>query len=73
MLQNATHTNTIKEKIMTLDEIATSLNAGNWEPLYTATEEQIMQLTAEGKIDEDFYSRHQDYQEEMRCMMAEFS
>ena len=52
-------------------EIATQLNAGDWEPLYTATEDQISNLIDEGEISEDFYSRHQEYSEEMRCMMAD--
>lgn len=51
--------------------IAEDLNSGNWEALYFATEDQINSLIDSGKIDEDFYSRHQDYREEMRCMMAE--
>ena len=57
---------------MNMKEIASKLNNGDWEPLYFATEKQIDTLIAQGKIDEAFYSRHQDYQEEMRCMMAEF-
>tara|TARA_R100001377_G_C3140719_1_gene92574 strand:- start:258 stop:446 length:189 start_codon:yes stop_codon:yes gene_type:complete len=56
---------------MNIKEIASKLNNGDWEPLYFATEKQIDTLIEAGKINEEFYSRHQDYQEEMRGMMAE--
>jgi len=61
----------------TLQSIATDLNNGDWDALYYATEEQIKSLIDSGRISEDFFSRHQDYQEEMRVMMnqvlAEFA
>ena len=62
---------------VTLDAIAADLNGGEWDALYYATEEQIVALIDAGRISEDFFSRHQDYQEEMRVMMnqamAEFA
>lgn len=58
-------------KKITLDDIKTDLNNGLWDALYYATEEQISTLIGRGDIDEDFFSRHQNYQEEMRVMMAE--
>ena len=62
---------------VTLDAIATDLNGGQWDALYYATEGQIGALIDAGRICEDFFSRHQDYQEEMRVMlnqvMAEFA
>tara|TARA_R100000329_G_scaffold103121_1_gene84815 strand:+ start:100 stop:327 length:228 start_codon:yes stop_codon:yes gene_type:complete len=62
---------------ITLDAIAADLNGGEWDALYYATEEQIVALIDAGRICEDFFSRHQDYQEEMRVMMnqvmAEFA
>jgi hypothetical protein len=58
-------------KPVTLDAIESDLNNNCWDALYFATEEQISSLIDSGKIDEDFYSRHQDYQEEMRCLRAE--
>ena len=57
---------------MNMKEMASRLNNGDWEPLYYATEQQISTLIEKGEIEEDFYSRHQDYQEEVRCMMDEF-
>ena len=64
-------------KKATLESIATDLNNGDWGALYYATEEQIKSLIDSGRISEDFFSRHQDYQEEMRVMMnqvlAEFA
>ena len=61
----------------TLQSIATDLNNGDWDALYYATEEQIKSLIDSGRISEDFYSRYDDYQEEMRVMMnqamAEFA
>ena len=55
---------------MNIKKIAAKLNNGDWEPLYFATEKQIDTLIEQGKIDEDFYTRHQEYQEEVRCMMG---
>jgi len=53
------------------------LNNGDWDALYYATEEQVARLIDSGRISEDFFSRHQDYQEEMRVVMnqtlAEFA
>ena len=64
-------------KKATLDSIATDLTNGDWDALYYATEEQISKLIDSGRICEDFLSRHQDYQEEMRVLMnqvmAEFA
>jgi hypothetical protein len=60
-----------QKKPITLEAIAFDLNNDNWDALYFATEEQISKLINSGKIDEDFDSRHQDYQEEMRCLRAE--
>jgi len=60
-----------QQKPITLVAIATDLNSGNWEALYFATEKQIDKLIDTNRIDEDFGSRHQDYQEEMRCLRAE--
>jgi len=56
---------------MNIKEIASRLNNGDWEPLYSATQKQIDTLINQGKIDEEFFTRHQDYQEEMRCMMGD--
>jgi hypothetical protein len=56
----------------TMNDIAIDLNSGDWDALYFATEKQINKLIDEGKISEDFSSRYEDYQEEMRCMTAEF-
>ena len=62
---------------ITLDAIAADLNGGEWDALYYATEAQIVALIDAGRICEDFFSRHQDYQEEMRVLMnqamAEFA
>jgi hypothetical protein len=64
-------------KKATLETIEADLNSGDWDALYYATEEQIKSLIDSGRISEDFFSRHQDYQEEMRVMMnqamAEFA
>lgn len=73
-----TPTNFVSTKIeqgqsFTLDDIANDLNSGNDEPLYFADEAQIDTLIRQGRIDEDFSSRYQDFQEEMRCMQAEFA
>lgn len=56
-------------KKATLDSIAIDLTNGNWDALYYATEEQIIKLIDSGRICEDFFSRHQYYQEEMYVMM----
>jgi len=56
---------------MNIKEIASRLNNGDWEPLYSATQKQIDTLINQGKIDEEFFTRHQDYQEEVRCMMGD--
>ena len=64
-------------KKATLETIEADLNNGDWDALYYATEEQIKSLIDSGRISEDFFSRHQDYQEEARVMMnqlmAEFA
>jgi len=59
---------------MKLSQIEKSCNSGAWEhddTLYLATEAQIDKLISQGKIDEDFGSRKQDADEEMRCLMAD--
>ncbi len=62
---------------ITLKAIAEDLKGGDWDALYYATEEQIISLINSNHICEDFLTRHQDYQEEMRIMMnqtiAEFA
>jgi hypothetical protein len=69
-------TNTIKlieqGKKATLESIELDVKSGDLECLYFASEKQINALVSKGKIDNDYYSIHQDYQEEMRCMTAEF-
>ena len=67
----ARNKHTLRGKKMNIKEIAAKLNNGDWEPLYFATEKQIDTLIEQGQIDEDFYCRHQDYQEEMGCMMGD--
>ncbi len=58
----------------TLMSIEYDLNeSDDWECLYFASEEQIDKLINQGRIDEDFGSRHQNYQEELRCMLNEAS
>ena len=69
-------TNLVETKIeagqeFTSDDVATDLNSGNWDALYFAKERMILDLIEANRIDEDFYSRHQEYQEEMRIMVAE--
>ncbi len=54
----------------TLLDIETDLINGEWEALYFATEQQIHSLIEQGRIDDGFYSHHQDYQEELRMMCA---
>lgn len=56
---------------VTLKSIETDLNNDCWNALYYASEEQIDKLISQKRISEDFFSRHQDYQEEMRCLKAE--
>ena len=70
-------TNLVEDKIntvpmgrITLADIESDLNTGNWDALYFVTEKQIDRLIETGRIDEDFSSRHQDYAEEMRCLIA---
>ncbi len=58
-------------KKATQESIATDLNNGDWDALYYATEDQVTRLIDSGRISEDFFSRHQDYQEEMSMMMNE--
>lgn len=58
-------------KKVTLESIETDLNNDCWNALYYASEDQISQLISENRISEDFFSRHQDYLEEMRCLKAE--
>lgn len=58
-------------KAITLQSIETDLNNDCWTALYYATEEQINTLISQNRISEDFFSRHQTYQEEMRCLKAE--
>ena len=55
----------------TQNDIAYDLNNGDWDALYFATENQISALIDRGHIESDFFTRHQDYQEEMRIMVAE--
>jgi hypothetical protein len=61
-----------KNQKPTQADIAFDLNNGDWDALYFATDNQISALIDRGLIEEDFFSRHQDYQEEMRIMTAEF-
>ena len=56
----------------TLKSIHADINAGNWDALYFATENQINTLIDKRGLDEDFYSRWDAYQEDMRVMQAEF-
>jgi hypothetical protein len=56
---------------ITLSMIESDLISGNCDALYFATEKQIVRLIDTGRIDEDFYSRWDQYQEDMRCMMSE--
>jgi len=58
-------------KSATLESIETDLNNDCWNALYYASEEQISQLISENRISEDFFARHQDRLEEMRCLKAE--
>ena len=59
---------------MKINEIKRQCNNGEWQQsdvLYLATEDQISDLIDREEISEDFYSRHQDYQEEMCILLAE--
>lgn len=58
-------------KSITLDAIATDLNNDLDIPLYLASEVQIDNLIQQGRIDEDFSSRYQNAQEELRVMKAD--
>lgn len=69
---NIVNTKIEQGKKITLNDIKADLLSGNWDPLYYATEAQINTLIQRGDIDEDFSSRYEQYQEEMRCMKAEF-
>ena len=60
-----------KGQSVTLESIEADIKNDCWNALYYATEEQISKLIDQGRISEDFFSRHQDYQEEMRCLHAE--
>lgn len=55
----------------TLASILNDIKNDDWSCLYFASDIQIGKLINSGKICEDFFSRHQNYQEEMRCMFAE--
>ena len=44
---------------------------GVYNKLDEVQQSVVDSLIEQGKIDEDFYSRHQDYQEEVRCMMGD--
>ena len=59
-------------KPVTIAAIIEALNEHDWEVLYYAKEDQISTLIDQGSISEDFISRWDDYQEEMRCMMKVF-
>ena len=60
-------------KPVTIAAIIEALDVHDWEVLYYAKEQQICSLIDQGKISEDFSARWDDYQEEMRCLMADFS
>lgn len=55
---------------ITLQAILDDLSAGELDALYYATETQIMTLIDRGQISEDYFSRHQAHQEDMRYLMA---
>ena len=57
---------------VTLKAIEADLKADWWDALYYASYDQISKLVNQGRIDGDFLPRHDNYQEEMRYMMAEF-
>tara|TARA_R110002126_G_C10243277_1_gene481272 strand:- start:459 stop:668 length:210 start_codon:yes stop_codon:yes gene_type:complete len=57
---------------VTLKAIEADLKADWWDALYYASYDQISNLVNQGRIDEDFVSRHYNYQEEMRAMLAQF-
>jgi len=56
----------------TLKSIKSDLIRGDLDCLFFATEEQISSLISKGSISEDYSSIYQDYQEDMRAMIAEF-
>jgi hypothetical protein len=70
-MSNIVETKIENNQKITLTDIAADLNSGNWDALYFASEEQIDKLILLGKIDEDFSSRHFDYQEEMSFLRAD--
>lgn len=61
----------MQDKPVTLDAITEALSVHHWDVLYYATEKQIGSLIEQGKIDEDFSPRWEDYQEELRCLRHE--
>ncbi len=70
-MTNLVETKIEQRKRITLVDIETDLNSGNWDALYFAKEKQIDSLIRQGRISEDFMARHDNYQEDMRCMLAE--
>lgn len=56
---------------VTLQAVLDDLSAGAMDALYYASEAQIMLLIERDQISEDYLSRHQSYQEDMRCLMAD--
>jgi HEPN domain-containing protein len=59
------------KKKVTEAAIEFDLNNDHWDALYFASEQQIQNLIQKGRIDEDFSSRHQTYQEELRVLENE--
>ena len=55
----------------TLQSIKLDLDNNNATCLYYASEEQINKLITQNKIDSDYQSIHEDYQEEVRVLIAE--
>jgi hypothetical protein len=55
---------------ITLQAILDDLSAGEMDALYYASETQIMTLIEREQISEDYLSRHQAHQEDMRYLMA---
>jgi hypothetical protein len=62
-----------EKKPVSSSAIVEALKEGEWDVLYFAKEAQIDKLIEQGRIDEDFSSRKQDFDEEMRAMMSEFA
>jgi len=58
---------------MTNQEIIRQAKNEITDYLYFAAEQQIVKLIDQGELNEDDYARWDNAQEEMRCMMAEFS